>query len=59
MLETLAPIEAIILVRGKEVTFENSAGDTMFEEGEVVVDPFKLGRVTIVERLRAHGFQAS
>ena len=44
VLETLAPADAILLVRDDE---------EYYDEGEVVVDPFKLVRVTVAERLRA------
>lgn len=42
VLETTAPSEAILLVREDE---------NYYDEGEVVVDPFKLSRVRVVERL--------
>jgi hypothetical protein len=51
ILETVAPAEAILHVRGNELTFENGAGEVRFDEGEVIVDPFKLHRVTAIERL--------
>jgi hypothetical protein len=38
----VAPPEAILLVRDEEY---------YFDEAEVVVDPFKLGKVTVRERL--------
>jgi|SRR5215207_6636457 len=42
VLETLAPAEAILLIR-KEKGY--------YDEAEVVVDPFRLGKVAVVERL--------
>jgi hypothetical protein len=42
ILEPLAPPEAILLVRQPE---------DYYDEGEIVVDPFRLGRVTVAERL--------
>ena len=42
MLETVAPIKAILLVLKKSVDYD---------EAEVVVDPYALGAVTVVERL--------
>lgn len=46
VLQTVAPAEAILLVREPE---------DWFDEGEVVVDPYRLGRVTVVERLLPKG----
>lgn len=46
VLETVAPPEAVLLVREPE---------DWFDEGEVVVDPFRLGRVKVVERLLPKG----
>jgi hypothetical protein len=46
ILETLAPAAAILLVREKE---------DYYDEGEVVVDPFSLGRITVAERLPPPG----
>jgi hypothetical protein len=43
VLEALAPAEAILLMREVE---------DYYDEGEIVVDPFKLGAVTVAERLR-------
>jgi hypothetical protein len=43
VLRTLAPPEAILLVREPE---------DYYDEGEVVVDPFRLGRIEVVERLQ-------
>ena len=43
LLETLAPPEAILLIRKPE---------DYYDEGEVVVDPFRLGKVKLVERIR-------
>jgi hypothetical protein len=45
ILETLAPPDAILLVRDDE---------GYYDEAEVVVDPFRLGKVTVCERLPAH-----
>jgi hypothetical protein len=42
VLETLAPAEAILLVREEE---------GHYDEGEVVIDPFKLTKVEVAERL--------
>jgi hypothetical protein len=42
VLETVAPSDAILLVREDE---------NYYDEGEVVVDPFKLSRIRILERL--------
>jgi hypothetical protein len=42
VLRTLAPPNAVLLVR--------LPGDS-FDEGEVVVDPFRLGKIEIVERV--------
>jgi len=42
VLETIAPADAILIVREDE---------DYYDEGEVVVDPFKLGRVEVNERL--------
>jgi hypothetical protein len=44
ILRTVAPPEAILLVR-------EDVGD--YDEGEVVVDPFALGRIEVEERLNA------
>lgn len=46
VLETVAPPEAILLVRGNPDT-------EYYDEGEVIVDPFLLGAVTVVERHRS------
>lgn len=43
VLETVAPAEAVLLVREKE---------GYYDEEEVVVDPFSLGPITVAERLR-------
>jgi hypothetical protein len=43
ILETIAPSEAILLIREAE---------DYYDEGEVVVDPFRLGAVSVAERLR-------
>jgi hypothetical protein len=42
ILRTVAPPEAVLLMRQPE---------DYYDEGEVVVDPFRLGKVTVVERL--------
>jgi hypothetical protein len=42
VLKTMAPPDAVLLVRQPE---------KYFDEGEVVVDPFRLGKVEIVERI--------
>jgi hypothetical protein len=42
VLQTEAPPEAVLLIRKPE---------DYYDEGEVVVDPFRLGRVEVVERL--------
>jgi hypothetical protein len=42
VLEALAPADAILLVREDE---------EYYDEGEVVVDPFRLGKVAVAERL--------
>jgi hypothetical protein len=42
VLETIAPPQAILLVREDE---------DYYDEGEVVVDPFRLGTVRVIERL--------
>ena len=44
VLETVAPPNAILLVREQ---------DGYYDEGEVVVDPFKLSRIKVFERLPA------
>jgi hypothetical protein len=46
VLETVAPPEAILLVRG-------SPDPEYYDESEVVVDPFLLGTVRVVERHRS------
>lgn len=46
VLETVAPPEAILLVR-------RSPDPEYYDEGEVIVDPFLLGRVRVVERHRS------
>jgi hypothetical protein len=43
VLQTIAPPEAVLLIRQPE--------GTGFDEGEVVVDPYRLGKVTVHERL--------
>ena len=43
VLETLAPPQAILLIRKPE---------NYYDEGEVVGDPFRLGKVKLVERMR-------
>jgi len=43
VLEALAPPRAILLIRKPE---------DYYDEGEVVVDPFRLGKVELVERMR-------
>ena len=43
VLETLVPAEAVLLVREVE---------GYYDEGEIVVDPFKLGPVAVAERIR-------
>jgi hypothetical protein len=42
ILRTVAPPEAILLIRQPE---------EYYDEGEVVVDPFRLGKVEVVEHL--------
>jgi hypothetical protein len=42
VLETVAPPDAILLLREDE---------KYYDEGEVVIDPFKLSRVDVVERM--------
>jgi hypothetical protein len=42
ILQTLAPPEAILLIRKPE---------DYYDEGEVVVDPFRLGKIKVVECL--------
>jgi hypothetical protein len=42
VLETVAPADAILLVREEE---------NYYDEGEIVVDPFRLGQVKVVDRL--------
>jgi hypothetical protein len=54
ILQALAPPEAILLVRRPEEYQQMTAKGTWepaFNEGEVVVDPFRLGKVEVVERL--------
>jgi hypothetical protein len=43
LLRTAAPAEAILLIRESSPDY--------YDEGEVVVDPFKLGKVELLERL--------
>jgi hypothetical protein len=40
----VAPPEAILLIRQPQ---------DYYDEGEVVVDPFRLGQIKLVERFRA------
>ena len=42
ILKTIAPPEAMLLIRQPE---------DYYDEGEVVVDPFRLGKIRLVERL--------
>jgi hypothetical protein len=42
VLKTLAPPEAVLLIRQPE---------EYYDEGEVVVDPFRLGKIDVVEQL--------
>jgi hypothetical protein len=42
VLETLAQPDAVLLLREDE---------NYYDEGEIVIDPFRLGKVTVVERL--------
>jgi len=42
VLKTVAPPEAVLLIRQPE---------DYYDEGEVVVDPFRLGKVEVVERI--------
>ncbi len=44
LLKTLAPPEAVLLVRKPE---------DYYDEGEVVVDPFRIGRVEVLEQFTA------
>jgi hypothetical protein len=53
VLETVAPPEAILHQRGNEMTFYGARDQPVFNESEVIVDPFGLGRVRLVERIRA------
>jgi hypothetical protein len=46
ILKTIAPSAAILHVREDE---------DYYDEGEVVVDPFALGRIDVVERLEPKG----
>ena len=46
ILQTLAPPEAIMLIRQPE---------DYYDEGEVVADPFLLGKINVIERLRRGG----
>jgi hypothetical protein len=48
ILKTVAPPEAVLLIRKPE---------DYYDEGEVVVDPFRLSKIELIERLlpRAHG----
>ncbi len=46
VLETLCAAEAVLLIRKDE---------NYYDEGEVVVDPYKLGAVTVAERLLSPG----
>jgi hypothetical protein len=50
VLGILAPAEAILLLREEE---------GYYDEGEVVVDPFKIGPVTVTERVRPSPFSAA
>jgi hypothetical protein len=43
ILQTLAPPEAILLIRPPE---------DYYDEEEVIVDPFRLGKIKVIERLR-------
>jgi hypothetical protein len=47
ILETIASPEAVFLVREDQ-------GDGYYEEAEVVVDPFKLQKITVAERLTSN-----
>jgi hypothetical protein len=53
ILQTEAPPEAILLVRkrGQIEAYEDGKWVEYYDEGEVVVDPFRLGKVELVERL--------
>jgi hypothetical protein len=42
VLKTVVPPDAVLLTRQPE---------DYYDEGEVVVDPFRLGRVDVVERI--------
>ena len=43
ILQTLAPPEAILLIRKPE---------KYYDEEEVIVDPFRFGKIKVIERLR-------
>ena len=52
VLETVAPAEAILLVREPGTgRYDYTNGD--FDEDEVIVDPCNLGQVKVIERLKA------
>jgi hypothetical protein len=57
ILQTLAPPEAIMLIRKPEdylrgkLTAEGTTWEPAFDESEVVVDPFRLGKIKVMERL--------
>jgi hypothetical protein len=44
------PREAVLLIRKPGDYYIRKPGD-YYDEGEVVVDPFRLGRIKVVERL--------
>jgi hypothetical protein len=56
VLQTSVPREAVLLIRKPGDYYIRKPGD-YYDEGEVVVDPFRLGRIKVVERLTAGNIQ--
>jgi hypothetical protein len=50
VLQTSVPREAVLLIRKPGDYYIRNPGN-YYDEGEVVVDPFRLGRIKVVERL--------
>jgi hypothetical protein len=49
VLKTLAPRDAILLVRKPGEYYDEGE----YDEGEVVVDPYRLGKIEVIERHRS------
>src|SRR5262249_13313425 len=49
VLQTTVPCEAVFLIRKPGDFYIEEPGE-YYDEGEVVVDPFRLGRIKVVER---------